>query len=43
LIGGKVERYIAGQFADGISEIQSFTTMWIAEHLSRDGLTRRHP
>jgi Protein of unknown function (DUF2505) len=39
LISGKIERYISGQFADGISEIQRFTTMWIAEHFSGDGLT----
>lgn len=39
LIGDKIERYIAGQFADGISEIQRFTTMWIASHSSGDGLT----
>jgi hypothetical protein len=38
LIGGKIERYIAAQFADGISEIQRFTTMWIAEHVSGGGL-----
>lgn len=32
LVGGKIESYIAGQLADGISEIQRFTTMWITEH-----------
>jgi hypothetical protein len=32
LVGGKIESYIAGQLADGISEIQCFTTAWITEH-----------
>jgi Protein of unknown function (DUF2505) len=32
LVGGKIESYIAGQLADGISEIQRFTTAWITEH-----------
>jgi uncharacterized protein DUF2505 len=32
LVGGKIESYIAGQLADGISEIQRFTTTWITEH-----------
>ena len=32
LVGGKIESYIAGQLADGISEIQRFTTRWITEH-----------
>jgi hypothetical protein len=36
LIGGKIERYIAGLFAEGISEIQRFTTMWINEHVCGD-------
>jgi hypothetical protein len=32
LVGGKIESYIAGQLAEGIGEIQRFTTMWITEH-----------
>jgi hypothetical protein len=32
LVGGKIERYIAGQLVDGISEIQRFTTIWITQH-----------
>ena len=31
LIGGKVESYIAREFAQGIPEIQRFTTGWITE------------
>ena len=37
LVGGKVESFIAGQLADGISEIQRFTTMWITEHACDSG------
>ena len=32
LIGGKVESFVARQFAQGIPEIQRFTTGWITEH-----------
>ena len=32
LVGGKIETYVAGQFADGLVEIQRFTTTWISEH-----------
>jgi Protein of unknown function (DUF2505) len=31
LVGGKIESYVAGQFADGFAEIHSFTTNWITE------------
>jgi Protein of unknown function (DUF2505) len=30
LVGGKIESYLGGQFAELISEIQRFTTAWIA-------------
>jgi hypothetical protein len=32
LVGGKIESYLAGQLAEGISEIQRFTIQWITEH-----------
>jgi hypothetical protein len=32
LVGGKIESYLAGQLAAGISEILHFTTQWITEH-----------
>jgi len=32
LVGGKIESYLAGQLAEGITDIQRFTTIWIAEH-----------
>jgi hypothetical protein len=32
LVGGKIESYLAGQLAEGIAEIQRFTTQWITEH-----------
>lgn len=32
LVGGKIETYLGGQLADGIIDIQRFTTAWIAEH-----------
>ena len=32
LVGGKIESYIAGQFAEQIREIQRFTTAWITEN-----------
>jgi hypothetical protein len=38
LIGGKIESHLARKFAEGISEIQRFTTAWIAEHVSGCGL-----
>ncbi|MDT5333976.1 MAG: hypothetical protein QOF31_5273 [Mycobacterium sp.] len=33
LVGGKIESYIAHEFAQGIPEIQRFTTGWISEHV----------
>jgi Protein of unknown function (DUF2505) len=33
LVGGKVESFIAREFAQGIPEIQRFTTTWIGEHV----------
>jgi len=30
LVGGKIESYLGGQFAEHISDIQRFTTAWIA-------------
>lgn len=33
VLGGTVESYVAGQFADGLSQIQRFTTEWIGEHV----------
>ena len=33
LVGGKIESYVARQFAEGIREIQRFTTGWISEHV----------
>lgn len=32
LVGGTVEGFIAREFAQGIPEIQRFTTAWLAEH-----------
>lgn len=32
LVGGKVESFIAREFAQGLPEIQRFTTTWIGEH-----------
>lgn len=32
LVGGQIERYIGGQIADEIPDVQSFTTKWISEH-----------
>jgi hypothetical protein len=32
LVGGKIESYLAGQLAEGITDIQHFTTTWITEH-----------
>jgi hypothetical protein len=32
LVGGKIESYLAREFAQGIPEIQRFTTRWISEH-----------
>lgn len=32
VVGGKIESYIAAQFAKGLSEVQRFTTTWISEH-----------
>ena len=31
LVGGKIESYLGGQFAEHIPEIQRFTTAWIRE------------
>ena len=33
LVGGRIESYVAREFADGIREIQRFTTGWISEHV----------
>jgi Protein of unknown function (DUF2505) len=32
LVGSRIEAHVAGQFADGLDEIQRFTTTWIGEH-----------
>jgi hypothetical protein len=32
LVGGTIESFIAREFAQGIPEIQRFTSMWITEH-----------
>jgi Protein of unknown function (DUF2505) len=32
LLGGRIENYIAREFAQGIPQIQRFTTTWISEH-----------
>lgn len=32
LVGGTVESFIAREFAQGIPEIQRFTTRWVGEH-----------
>jgi hypothetical protein len=32
LVGGRIESYLAGQLADGITDIQRFTTSWITDH-----------
>ncbi|MET0896305.1 MAG: DUF2505 domain-containing protein [Mycobacterium sp.] len=32
LVGSRIETAVAGQFADGLEEIQRFTTTWIGEH-----------
>jgi hypothetical protein len=32
LVGGKIESYIAREFAQGIPEIQRFTTTWITQN-----------
>ena len=32
LVGSRIETTVAGQFADGLEEIQRFTTTWIGEH-----------
>lgn len=32
LVGGRIESYIAGQFADGFADIHRFTDKWIVEH-----------
>jgi Protein of unknown function (DUF2505) len=33
LVGGKIESYVAREFAEGIGEIQRFTTRWVIEHV----------
>jgi hypothetical protein len=33
LVGGKVESYVAREFAEGIREIQRFTARWVIEHV----------
>jgi hypothetical protein len=32
VVGGTIEKFVAREFADGIGEIQRFTTRWAAEH-----------
>jgi hypothetical protein len=32
LLGGTIESYVAREFAQGIPQIQCFTTTWISEH-----------
>jgi hypothetical protein len=32
LVGGRIEKYIAGQIAEEIPEVQRFTTNWVSEH-----------
>jgi hypothetical protein len=32
LVGGRIESYLAGLFADGLSAVQRFTDAWIGEH-----------
>ncbi|HKP43413.1 DUF2505 domain-containing protein [Mycobacterium sp.] len=32
LLGGTIERFVAREFAQGIPQIQRFTTTWISEH-----------
>ena len=32
LVGGKIEKHVAGQFAEGLRDIQQFTTTWITEN-----------
>jgi hypothetical protein len=32
LLGGTIENYVAREFAQGIPQIQRFTTAWIREH-----------
>ncbi len=39
LVGGRIERHLAGQLIEGIADILRFTTGWLAEH-STD---RTHP
>jgi hypothetical protein len=33
LVGGMIESYVAREFAEGIREIQRFTTRWVIEHV----------
>jgi hypothetical protein len=32
LVGGKIESFMSGRLAEGIMDIQRFTTAWIAEN-----------
>lgn len=32
LVGSRIEKYVARQFADGLGQIQRFTTSWIGAH-----------
>jgi hypothetical protein len=32
VVGGTIENYLAGQLAEGIADLQQFTTSWISEH-----------
>ena len=39
LVGGKIERFMSGRLAEGIMDIQRFTTAWIAENPDGHGVT----
>jgi hypothetical protein len=43
LVGGKIESFMGSRLAEGIMDIQRFTTTWIAENLDGQGVmaTRR--
>ncbi len=32
VVGGTIENFLAGQLAEGIADLQQFTTSWITEH-----------
>ena len=33
VVGGRVENFIASQFVEGLTQIQNFTTRWVAERV----------